>query len=288
MKPQIDSYFKDQPFSDDVYAETTVTSIKTLGGKHGHKSAVREMAYSEKHKVLISCGFEFIVFVWNPYMSIPIMRLYGHEHPLIGVNCLPNLDCFVTADSKGMLKLWNIRDYTCTQTFYVQNANEVKCIRAVPKHRRLVCGARTFTVFQYTRPFVPECTDDKTVSKALFSESRLEIFVAGERNIKVWDARSGKPIRVMKNVFSVGNEITCMAFDEGHRKMIIGSSQGELKLYDLQSGVEILSLEEHNFGDGEICFIGYAGGGDHTIITCGWDKTIKVHMDEQVHHKTAS
>ena len=71
------------------------------------------MAYSEKHKVLISCGFEFEVFIWNPYLSMAINHLEGHEHPLIGVNVLPNLDCFITADSKGMIKLWNILDYSC-------------------------------------------------------------------------------------------------------------------------------------------------------------------------------
>lgn len=113
----------------------------------GHERAVREMAYSEKHKVLISVGFEFEVYIWNPYLPYFLFKLYGHEHPLIGVNILPNLDCFVTADSKGMVKLWNIVDFNCIQTFYVQNNNEVKCIRAVPKHRRLITGARTFTVF---------------------------------------------------------------------------------------------------------------------------------------------
>ena len=196
IKTQIQNYFKDQAFNEDVYNDEPVTPIKILAG---HKRAVREMAYSEKHKVLISCGFDFDVLVWNPYLSGSIMILDGHEHPLIGVNCLQNLDCFITADSKGMIKLWNILDYSCIQTFYVQNANEVKCIRAVPKHRRLICGARNFTVFQYTRPFIPDYTDDKTVCRAIFSEKRLEIFVAGEKNIKVWDARTGKPIRVIKN-----------------------------------------------------------------------------------------
>ena len=189
------------------------------------------MAYSEKHKVIVSCGFDFDVFVWNPYLQCPIMTLDGHEHPLIGVNCLPNLDCFVTADSAGMFKIWNIVDYSCIQTFYVNDDNEVKCFRAVPKHRRLICGTRVFTVFQYTRPFIPEFTDDKTVCRALFSEKRLEIFVAGERTIKIWDARTGKPIRVIKNVFTT--EITQMIFDEHHRKLIVGSHQGELKIYDL-------------------------------------------------------
>ena len=149
----------------------------------------------------------------------------------------------------------------------------------MPKHRRLICGARYFTVFQYTRPFIPDYTDDKTICSAIFSEKRLEIFVAGERSIKIWDARTGKPIRVIKNVFT--SEITVMTLDEEHRKLIVGSHQGKLKIYDLQSGIEVLELEEHNEADGLVSFIGY-GGNDHTIITCGWDRTIKVHMDEVI------
>ena len=267
--------------SEEILSDLTVTPIRTLSG---HKRAVREMAYSEKHKVLVSCGFDFDVYIWNPYLSIPIMTLFGHEHPLVGVNCLPNLDCFITADSKGMVKLWSINDYSCIQTFYVANTHEVKCIRAVPKHRRLICGARCFTVFQYTRPFLPEYTDDKTVCRALFSEKRLEIYVAGEKNVKIWDARTGKPIRVIKNVFTT--EITVMVLDEHHRKLIMGSHEGELKIFDLQSGIMTLELEAHNILYGEVSFIGY-GGEDHTIITCGWDRTIKVHMDEMNNQKTA-
>lgn len=45
-----------------------------------------------------------------------------------------------------------------------------------------------------------------------------------------------------------------------------------------------LELEEHNPLDGEVSFIAY-GGNDHTIITAGWDRTIKVHMDEMLSHK---
>jgi len=116
----------------------------------------------------------------------------------------------------------------------VTNTHEVKCIRAVPKHRRLICGARIFTVFQYTRPFLPEFTDDKTICRAIFSDKRLEIYVAGERNIKIWDAKTGKPIRVIKSVFDC--EITFMTLDNEHRKLIVGSSMGDLKLFDLQSG----------------------------------------------------
>ena len=41
------------------------------------------------------------------------MRLEGHEHPLVGVNCPQGLDCFITCDTKGIINLWSIKDYSC-------------------------------------------------------------------------------------------------------------------------------------------------------------------------------
>ena len=77
-----------------------------------------------------------------------------------------------------------------------------------------------------------------------------------------------------------------MVFDEHHRKLICGSHQGQLKIFDLQSGVMTQELESHG-GDVEISFIAY-GGNDHTIITAGWDRVVKVHMDEMDHSRTPS
>lgn len=71
------------------------------------------MAYSERHKIIISCGFDFEVFVWNPYLQRPLFKLDGHEDPLVGVNCLASLNCFITADARGMVKVWSILDYNC-------------------------------------------------------------------------------------------------------------------------------------------------------------------------------
>ena len=107
---QLKAFLKDQNVNEEIYSDFTVTPIKLL---QGHKRAVRELAYSEKHKIIVSCGFDLEVFVWNPYMEISIIKLDGHEHPLVGVNCLPQLNCFITADNKGMVRVWNILDYSC-------------------------------------------------------------------------------------------------------------------------------------------------------------------------------
>jgi WD40 repeat protein len=59
---------------DDGMEEYAKVPSKTL---IGHSKAVREIAYSESHKILVSCGFDFEVFVWNPYYEIYIIKLDG-------------------------------------------------------------------------------------------------------------------------------------------------------------------------------------------------------------------
>jgi WD40 repeat protein len=105
-------------------------------------------------------------------------------------------------------------------------------------------GSRNFKVFQYNKPFMHEFSDDAPISFAIFSPIRLEIYIASERSIKVWDARSGKPVRSLKNI--VESDITQMTLDTYHRKIVVGSGKGEIKIFDLLSGVNTLSLDGHD------------------------------------------
>lgn len=45
--------------------------------------------------------------------------------------------------------------------------------------------------------------------------------MAGEKSIKIWNAKTGKPVRMIKNALK--SEITCMSLDDEHRKLIVGS-----------------------------------------------------------------
>ena len=68
------------------------------------------MAYSHNFNLLISCGFEFEAPAWNPHWNKPICRLKGHEAPLGVVDCPEVNPTIITADPKGIIKVWNIKD----------------------------------------------------------------------------------------------------------------------------------------------------------------------------------
>jgi WD40 repeat protein len=143
-------------------------------------------------------------------------------------------------------------------------------------------GSRAFKVFEYHKPFQPDTSDDNPILCALFSDIRFEFYIAGGKSISIWNAKTGRPTRCFKNCFE--SDITAMALDKDHRKLIVGSHLGKIKVFDVLSGVMINVLDSHNDDNSEISFIGY-GGNDLAIITTSWDKTIKIHkddMDEQI------
>jgi WD40 repeat protein len=82
-------------------------------------------------------------------------------------------------------------------------------------------------------------------------------------------------VRELKKIMDA--DITYLTFDQDHRKLIVGDHNGSIKVFDLLSGVQIAEYEGH---DGEISYLGY-GGADKTIISSGWDRVIKIHMDNK-------
>jgi WD40 repeat protein len=155
------------------------------------------MAYSAEQNILISCGFEFDVLIWNPYVNEPICVLRGHEAPIIGVECPESNPAIITADGNGTIKMWDLSDYTLIQTFCVPNILQLKAIKAVPKHRRLIAASRKLHVFEYDRPFIPEMTDDCPIFCAQYNPETLHILICGANSIKIWNAVTGRPSRII-------------------------------------------------------------------------------------------
>jgi len=84
----------------------------------------------------------------------------------------------------------------------VPNVNQITALKVIPKHRRLIIGS--FKVYEYTKPFTPELSDDNPILAARFSSKRLEFYIAGEKGITT-------------------------------RKLIAGDHSGKVKVFDLFS-----------------------------------------------------
>lgn len=113
----------------------------------GHTKGVLGMSYHANYHALISCAYEHHALVWNPYSGGMICQLKGHFNPLIGVQAVPQSPQIITADSGGVVKIWDIRTYTCVQTVYAEDArghriNDVVSIASIPNHKRVLVAGR--------------------------------------------------------------------------------------------------------------------------------------------------
>ena len=71
----------------------------------------------------------------------------------------------------------------------------------------------------------------------------VRIYFLLEKTVKVWNARVGRPIRVLSNI--VDSDITAMELDGSHRKILVGDHNGQIKMFDVLSGVELYNFSQH-------------------------------------------
>lgn len=101
----------------------------------GHSKGVNSLTYNSKHRFLISSGFDHDVYIWSPFVNTMLYKLKGHHavcllivsaHPpltvspeqaLVGCQTVEGTSELVTADSNGIFKLWDLRNFQCVDTF---------------------------------------------------------------------------------------------------------------------------------------------------------------------------
>ncbi|KAG7389280.1 hypothetical protein PHYBOEH_007545 [Phytophthora boehmeriae] len=191
-------------------------------GKHkqqldGHAKGVRSLAYSSEYRFLVSAGFDFDALVWNPYVDQLILRLHGHNNSLCGVEIIPDTPQIITADVDGVFKVWDIRNFACMQTFTAENMGDVKNIVSITSEKRILIK------FDYDKLENPELTDDHPVFIALYNPTSLSFITAAGRDVKIWDARLGKLIRVYRDLSTTDLTTLCLDFRE--RKFVIGDHE---------------------------------------------------------------
>ncbi|KAJ0399503.1 hypothetical protein ATCC90586_007532 [Pythium insidiosum] len=256
-------------------------------GKHkqqldGHSKGVRSLAYSPEYRFLVSAGFDFEALVWNPYVDQLILRLHGHNNSLCGVEIIPDTPQIITADVDGVFKVWDIRNFACMQTFTAETMGDVKRVVSVTSQKRIVAAGKKLVKFDYEKLANPELTDDHPVFCALYNPTSLSFLTAAGKDVKIWDARLGKLLRVYRGLSSV--DLTSLCLDFRERKIIVGDHAGNIQVVDYLNGSHMKSFAypevENRAHLSEVSRLCYCA--EHmTVISVSWDGSINVHDESE-------
>ncbi|CAM9908357.1 unnamed protein product, partial [Choristocarpus tenellus] len=98
----------------DTYTEKPVHTLL------GHIKGVHSLSYSADYRCLVSAGFDHEAYVWSPFVNSLLYKLKGHSSSLVGCQAVENSPELVTADSGGVIKVWDLRNFHCVQTIQAE------------------------------------------------------------------------------------------------------------------------------------------------------------------------
>eukprot|EP00817_Percolomonadidae_sp_ATCC50343_P003652 CAMPEP_0117419020 /NCGR_PEP_ID=MMETSP0758-20121206/687_1 /TAXON_ID=63605 /ORGANISM="Percolomonas cosmopolitus, Strain AE-1 (ATCC 50343)" /LENGTH=688 /DNA_ID=CAMNT_0005199877 /DNA_START=354 /DNA_END=2420 /DNA_ORIENTATION=+ len=245
-----DSYIK----VHDIEKSRTIRSFPRLSGTkslQGHKEGVFGLAWNEQMHFLISAGFEHEALVWISNIRTTPFRLRDqrrpHQHSLVDVVSVPNSPQVITADNRGMVKIWDIRTLKCMQTIQIDNSSSVSFskheyhnfslnsfVYIDQPHRQIVTSGRNISVFEYERTIQPSYADDNPIIFALYNRHALSFLTASDKSVKIWDALTGTMTHVYENLTT--SEITSVCLDSNGRKFFIGTHDGEIIAFRFSNG----------------------------------------------------
>ena len=215
----------------------------------GHTKGVFSLSHSEDYRFIVSAGFEHEPVVWNPYVKNVICRLSGHTASLIGVHVVENSPQIISADSVGLVKIWDVRNFSCVQTLTLHQGaslgnsghagpatkkTELTALGYDANHKRIVLGTHRLHVFDYEQQLDPFISDKLLTIQVIFNRNSLLLITATEASVKLWDAESGRIIKVYRNLSK--SQITAAALHPRQRKFCIGDHDGQVLVYNVANG----------------------------------------------------
>jgi len=231
-----------------IWDSYTNEKILTL---NGHRKGIFDLCYNSNYRLMVSCGFEHDACVWSPFVNSLVYRLKGHHASLVGCQSVENSPELITADTSGIFKLWDVRNFQCIQTFSAnlsghetKDSSTLTCFfhSKLPSNNahqkeddsRIYAASKNLFAFDQARVVHEATTDYTNVIFMSWIENSCIIITASERNVIIWDALVGSKTSVHKNI--CGDEISACCLDDRKRKILIGDISGKIGVYNHNSG----------------------------------------------------
>lgn len=223
---------------------------------------------------LFSAGLDRAAYVWNPYVTKYIYKLSGHIHSLVGIKCVPDSHQLVTADISGMFKIWDIRTFTCIQSFNAPVA-ELNTFSVTFPEKKIIAGAKRLFIYTYEEPKDQNKVDEGIPLMCLYNPLYNTFITAHPSCVKIWNAADGQLIKVLRNL--TPNDITSIQLDNKKRKLFLGDSKGRVLTFKVKNGMKIKKFKRHG---GEVTAMLFLPEFKY-LISCSWDRKVHVHDDSE-------
>ncbi|TPX43218.1 hypothetical protein SeMB42_g04804 [Synchytrium endobioticum] len=275
-----------------------------------HKG-VNAFAYCRFPVTLVTGGTDRHVRFWNPHrLKRPIAILKGHVAPISDIVCNETHGQAITMSVDKVVRVWDIRRQQClqtlTDTIRHRPENIISSLHFSPQNLTLVVASTTLQSYVLSEKRTTGVlsktprTHDHPLRSALYNANFRQVISGCDGGVvNVWDATTGaKTFRFQSSspatstttttpqqqqqaaqMSSSRSEITAMTFDCGRRRIVIGSRDGSIRMYNFNNGQCLHELIKGD--DSEVTGLVYIELKDAKyIIATGWSRRVAVFLDD--------
>ncbi|KAL2104306.1 hypothetical protein ACEWY4_001174 [Coilia grayii] len=263
---------------------------------HSHKAKVYNSAfqlrkgilcfdYSAEFNIIVTGGFDRIVRVWNPYVTnCATCQMKGHSAAVTHISVNGKINKIISISKDKNVRVWDLQDCACLQNIHSRNMPmgrfPIFSAHYNPDTHILVMSTFLIGVLHGVVDDVDSIDKMKTshehsLCTALYNPNFKQV-VSGCHNgvISVWDIMTGEKVMQFQTSPERAVEVTAMSFDEPKRRLITGSKDGMIRLWNFNNGALLLTLPLVD--EKEVTGILYI---NQRIYVSGWSKRVMWYLD---------
>ncbi|XP_036801709.1 WD repeat-containing protein on Y chromosome [Oncorhynchus mykiss] len=248
--------------------------------------------YSPELNVLVTGCFDRVVRVWNPYVTNQATsQMKGHCTIIthIAVNGRDNKIISVSKDKN--VRVWDLQDSVCLQNIQSRNVN-MGCFPITSTYYNHTSNTMVMATYligvlrgsmEDANCSVPTATTshEQPLCAALYNSNFKQVVSGCHAGVvSVWDILTGEKVMQFQTTPERPVEVTAMTFDGPKRRLITGSKDGTLRLWNFNNGALLseLPLVDSN----EVTGILYI---NERIYVSGWSKRVMWYLDNKEEDK---
>ncbi|BBM81740.1 DUF4062 domain-containing protein [Candidatus Uabimicrobium amorphum] len=243
----------------------------------GHDRIVNDVKFSFDGKYLASCSKDNTIRIWeiatkkclrvieNHYDSINAIDFIPHTHLLVSGSDDRSL-CVTDITTSNVVLGWKHHNWQVTSLQVSLDGNYV------------VCGARDGSVSlwdirrhaaQSNMQLSIKGHKERIRRLCILRKQNQAVTGAKDQFIKIWDVKSGE---CNKSIFT-DMKIRCLNISEDETKVVVGSRQGDIGIWNLQTGDFIHRMKGHK---GIVSSIMFCHNDKHILSIGYYDNTMRL------------